>query len=352
MLNMTALRKLALGGLYYSGAYHLLKNNFSGAGLLLTLHHVAPGKPTHQFSPNRILKVSPEFLEATIIQVRDLGYEIVSLDELHQRLSEYDFRKRFLAFTLDDGYADNFHYAYPIFKKHDVPFAIYLCTGLLDGSVDLWWKILEEIVFKQDRIEVLLGGTPRVLESKTTIQKYKAYEEIYWSLRCMELKIQLETFEQLTNRYTPSVDNSVNAEETLTWQMISEMQRSGLLTIGAHTVNHYALSKLAVDDARSEITKSRNVIEQNTGKRPVHFAYPYGDVGSAAKREFDIVRELGFATAVTTRKGVIFSEHAEHQEALPRVSLNGDYQHMRNVKLFASGLPFAISNRFQRLNVS
>jgi len=65
-----------------------------------------------------------------------------------------------------------------------------------------------------------------------------------------------------------------------------------------------------------------------------------------------MAKELGFLTAVTTRKGVVFPEHAEHLTALPRVSLNGDYQQARNVKLFLSGLPFALFNNFRKLDVN
>ena len=109
----TAFYKYALNGLYYSGAYYSLKNRFRGVGALLTLHHVRPRGPAGSFAPNRILEITPEFLEATILQVKELGYEFVSLNEFQRRLVEKDFQRRFIAFTLDDGYADNYHYAFP-----------------------------------------------------------------------------------------------------------------------------------------------------------------------------------------------------------------------------------------------
>jgi peptidoglycan/xylan/chitin deacetylase (PgdA/CDA1 family) len=351
MSNRTTFYQLALGGLYYSGAYHSLKNRFSGVAALLTLHHVVPGGARERFSPNRILEITPEFLEATIIQVRGLGYEIVSLDEFQRRLIEKDFRTRFVGFTLDDGYADNYHHAFPIFRKHQAPFAIYVCTGLLDGSIDLWWRSLEDIVLRESRVEVVLNGVRREFETNTTRQKYLAFETIYWALRRMPLKLQLVTIQAIKERYFRDTATPLSTDVALSWDMIAEMQRSSLLTIGAHTVNHYALSKLSPGRAQEEMALSRDLIEERTSIKPAHFAYPYGDALSAANQEFNLAKELGFSTAVTTRKGIVFPEHARHLCALPRVSLNGDYQQARNVKLFMSGLPFALYNGFRKLDV-
>src|SRR6185503_21021423 len=102
-----------------------------------------------------------------------------------------------------------------------------------------------------------------------------------------------------------------------------------LATIGAHTVNDVMLRKASDTDVRGEMQQSVAVIEAALGKRPAHFSYPVGDRTSAGPREFRIAAEVGFKTAVTTRPGVLFPEHAAHLTALPRVSLNGEYQQRR-----------------------
>jgi peptidoglycan/xylan/chitin deacetylase (PgdA/CDA1 family) len=97
---------------------------------------------------------------------------------------------------------------------------------------------------------------------------------------------------------------------------------------------------------------SAAVIEAALGKRPQHFSYPVGDPTSAGPREFAIARELAFKTAVTTRPGVLFPEHADHLTALPRLSLNGEFQRFRYVQVLTSGAASALWNRFRRVDAA
>ena len=97
---------------------------------------------------------------------------------------------------------------------------------------------------------------------------------------------------------------------------------------------------------------SRAVLEAALGKRPAHLAYPVGDPTSAGPREFRIAAELGFKTAVTTRPGVLFKAHRDHLTALPRISVNGDFQQQRYLKVLMSGAATAMWNGFRRVNAA
>jgi len=96
---------------------------------------------------------------------------------------------------------------------------------------------------------------------------------------------------------------------------------------------------------RKRVTRSQSLerIERELGVPCRHLSYPYGDECSAGEQS-----EFGMRTGVTTRKGLIQRRHASALTALPRVSLNGDHQHPRYVKVFLNGAPFTFANRRQR----
>ena len=143
----TKLLKAALSALHYSGADDLIAPYVGGDGVILMLHHVTPDQP-RDFEPNGILKVTPAFLESVIGEVRASGFEIIALDDVKARLATPEPKKPFAVFTLDDGYKDNRDHAYPVFKRHDVPFTIYVPAAFADGEGDLWWLVLEELSFQ------------------------------------------------------------------------------------------------------------------------------------------------------------------------------------------------------------
>src|SRR5260370_42077861 len=109
--------RTGLETLYFSGAHLLMRPFCAGVGAILMLHHVRPSRGD-AFQPNRLLEVTPEFLSETIQFLRDQSIDIVSLDEMHRRLTERDLGRRFVCITLDDGYRDNKICAYPILKRH------------------------------------------------------------------------------------------------------------------------------------------------------------------------------------------------------------------------------------------
>jgi peptidoglycan/xylan/chitin deacetylase (PgdA/CDA1 family) len=352
---VAGLKKVVLRGgmeaLYFTGAHHLLRPLIGGVGAILTLHHVRPPRPD-AFQPNRLLEVSPTFLEDVLRLLRRAQIDLISLDEMHRRLSERDFRRRFVALTFDDGYRDNLHYALPILRKYDAPFALYIPTSFPDRLGELWWLTLEAAIARSHRISLVMDGADRRYDCDSTEAKYELYEHLYWWLRGLASEDELRVaVRDLGARY--GVDQAaLCAELCMTWGEIEEIAADPLVTIGAHTVNHVMLRKAGDAAARTEMRESAAVIEAALGQRPAHFSYPVGDRTSAGPREFAIAAELGFKTAVTTRPGVLFAEHAAHLTALPRISLNGEYQQSRYAKVLISGAATALWNRFRRVDAA
>jgi peptidoglycan/xylan/chitin deacetylase (PgdA/CDA1 family) len=345
----TAMMKAAMSGLYHTGAHRLLAPYTQGVGLIFMLHQVRPERE-NAFAPNRILEVTPEFLDAVLDQVEEAGLDIVSLDEAARRLREGDDR-RFVSFTFDDGYRDNREFAYPLFQRRALPMTIYVPTDYPDGTGELWWLALEEIVERADEIELCRNGDLWRLPVATAQDKTKSFDQIYWWLRGLDEATQRQVVRALCDRYEIDMARSCR-ELIMDWDELRELTSDPLVTIGAHTKAHYAVAKLSVEKAIDEMGGSADRIEQELGTRPAHFSFPYGDAASAGPRDFALARELGFKTATTTKKGVLFPAHRKHLTALPRVSLNGDYQSLTYTALYLSGAPFALYNRFREVNAA
>src|ERR1700719_2634442 len=139
--------RAGLGALYFTGAHHLLRPMFSGVGAIFMLHHVRPRRDA-QFQPNRHLEVAPQFLRAMLTHLRSHGIDIVTMDEVLQRLIERKFSKRFASFSFDDGYRDNRDYALPVMREFDAPFTVYVTSDFAQGAGNLWWAQLEMEITK------------------------------------------------------------------------------------------------------------------------------------------------------------------------------------------------------------
>ena len=296
--------------------------------------------------------MAPAFLEAVIESLRRAGIEFVSLDEMHRRLIARDFTRRFVCLTFDDGYRDNAVWAYPILKARGVPFAIYVPTSFADGQGELWWLVLEKVIAANARVVLPADGAERTFECATPAAKAETFDTIYWWLRGLESEAELRaSVNALAQRYAVDVAALCN-DLCMSWDELKALAADPLVTIGAHTVNHVMLKKTSESAARHEMAASAAAIERKLGTRPAHFSYPIGDPTSAGPREFRIAREIGFKTAVTTRPGVLFPEHGEHLTALPRLSLNGEYQRLRYVEVLMSGAATALWNGFARVDAA
>lgn len=349
-LKSTIIRS-GLETLYFSGANLLMRPFVSGVGVILTLHHVRPQRPD-AFQPNRLLEVTPEFLERVLRYLRRQELDLVSLDEVYRRLSQQDFSRRFVCITIDDGYRDTLQWAYPILKRYDAPFAVYIPTSFPDRLGELWWLALEAVVARNGNVALQIDGVEREFDCSSVAGKRSAFDELYRYVRGLPTEDQLRNvIHDLSDRYQVEIAEFCN-ELCMNWSELATLAADPLVTIGAHTVNHVMLAKVPEGLARSEMAMSRSVIEAWLGHRPDHLSYPVGDRTSAGPREFRIADELGFKTAVTTRPGVIFPEHLDHLTALPRISLNGEHQQLRYVRVLLSGAATAMWNGFRKVDAA
>jgi peptidoglycan/xylan/chitin deacetylase (PgdA/CDA1 family) len=343
--------RAGLGALYFTGAHFLLRPIFAGVGAIFMLHHVRP-RPDAAFQPNHHLEVAPEFLRAMLSHLKSRDIDIVTMDEVHQRLVERNFSRRFACFTLDDGYRDNRDFALPVMREFDAPLTVYVASDFAEGCGRLWWIALEMAIAKASSIEVNLGDVATRLDTSTPAAKQAAFDRLHDWLRGLpgEHDIQRE-ISTLCARH--GVDETVICRELcMSWDELKSFADDPLVTIGAHTITHCNLARQTEEIASHEMAASRARIESALGRPVLHLAYPYGDKIAAGPREFALARSAGFKTAVTTRPGMMFPESADHLSALQRVSLNGNYQDARILPVLTSGAATAMWNGFRRIDAT
>jgi peptidoglycan/xylan/chitin deacetylase (PgdA/CDA1 family) len=107
-----------------------------------------------------------------------------------------------------------------------------------------------------------------------------------------------------SNRIFPWDEGSPVRHPIMSWDQVRELSGLGF-EIGAHTINHVDLGKVAVELAREEIGGSKARIEREIGKTIKAFAVPFGYKGSISKEIIEIVRETGFECCCSAHGGKV-----------------------------------------------
>lgn len=341
--------RLGLETMASTGVYRLLQPLTGGVGFILMLHHVRPASAA-AFQPNRHLEITPDFLATTLQNLRAHDIDIVSLDEARHRLATRQFARRFAVFTFDDGYRDNRDYALPVMRRFEAPMTVYVASDFAAGTGRLWWVALERCLARSEAVTVPIDGIETRIETATAAEKQAAFARLHDHFRSLPTDHDINAAIGALARRCGIDDATISRELCLSWDELKAFAADPLVTIGAHTISHCNLAHETAEQARHEIVASRERIADALECPVRHFAYPYGDKAAARRREFDIATTLGFDTAVTTRPGMLFPGHVDHLTALPRLSLNGNFQTGRALSVLMSGAATALWNGFRRID--
>ena len=328
-----------------TGIHRVFEKSYGGLGHILMFHRIVPESSLKRVHNHLSLEITPEHLERIIKFFLKRNYNVLSLDELHDRFKSGTLAdKKFVVFTFDDGYRDNLEIAYPIFKKYKIPFTVYVTTGIPNKTAILWWYILEDVILNNNAIQFNWKDKKYSYQSITPDEKEKVFESIQSFIhQNFSVDNYLDLFGAIFKDYQS--DLTWHASQMgMTWDEICLLNSDPLVTIGAHTVNHFNLAKLPEDHLKTEILESKNELEKQLGQSISHFAYPFGKPHQASVREYECAKNLGFNTATTTVTGNVFQEYNQLFCGLPRINVNRvTNEHV--MKLQTSGLLPLIINK-------
>ncbi len=305
------------------------------------MHHVKPEDATDRSDPNAILSITPQTLEMAIEVALEAGLIPVHLHDLPRLLSEQTGTRKYVAFTLDDGYRNNAEFAAPVFARYSIPYTIFITTGFVERKRSMWWRTIAALVTETDSFQFDFGGGTVDVCSESPSQITAAFARLVQFMQCFDEDEAVARIDAAAQ--TVGIDAiSLVDESVMNPSELRTLALDPLVHLGAHTVTHVNLRR--VDDKRlaKEIAESTESMQRYAGYRPRSFAYPYGWKAAVGEREIRAVSEAGFDVGVTTQPGVLQQTGVMPAAAIPRISLNGNFQKKRYIKALVSGLPFKL----------
>lgn len=213
---------------------------------VLMYHHVNPHS-------GDIVTVTPEIFEGQMAYLHKSGYKTLKIDELLSYIhGDLPLKQKAVVITFDDGWLDNYLYAFPVLKKYAINAAIFITTGWIDKA--------------SEKQSGTFQNMPTHRESKQLIAKGD------------EQKVMLN------------------------WELIEEMSVSGLVEFYSHTKNHKKCDRLPGKELLEELNESKKVIEERLGKVCPYLCWPYGKYNDTA---LHIAKDVGYRAIFTTKHGVV-----------------------------------------------
>jgi peptidoglycan/xylan/chitin deacetylase (PgdA/CDA1 family) len=298
----------------------LLKKIIKRKSLILMYHRIA--EPSIDpwglaVSPNHFA----EHLEILKKYTQPMSFRELALAKQAGKCPE-----RAVAITFDDGYADNLYLAKPILDQYEVPATVFIATGYTGKPREFWWDELENICFQPGQLpdkltlalpsetfEWQLGEAVNCQESELNNHQMRAWEappgtrmylyhEIWQKLQDLTDLEREKALDQIAiwSNYQPTprlTHRPMTAEELIS------LESSGWIEIGAHTVNHVALTAHAPSIQKIEIEESKIYLEKLLNHSISTFTYPFGIYD---QETVSIVKDLGFVGACSTVESTVW----------------------------------------------
>jgi len=277
--------------------------------LILMYHRVLPPFDRRCEIEQPGMIVHPENFERQIRILKEY-FDVVRLSQwLRTAAAGSTLPARACAITFDDGWADNYEYAFPIVVRHSTPCTVYLVSDMVGSKSTFWPEALARCIqllsTHPERSRLWQHENARwVLELEPTLLKADSLDryQIDTVINSAKNTFTDNELRRMTSCLEAMIDSESrnNGSSILNWDQVSEMHDSGLVEFGSHTRAHTRLlPDLSHSVLQHEIVQSKAIIEKRLNAPVDLFCYPNGDTSPAA---VDLVRS-NYAGAVTTKSG-------------------------------------------------
>lgn len=270
--------------------------------IILAYHRVSLSNSSNPFLKDMI--VAHDVFERQMQYIKE-NYKVISIDEIDNYFSESkNHNKNAAVVTFDDGYEDNYKYAFPILKRYSIPAIIYVPTLFINGVASLWWDDLACLFekTKKKKIRMVYKKEWYNFSLKSDACKKKTFYHLSNILKYSNKHEIDDLLNYLSNLL--EVHNADKPSYFLSWKQIEEMSKYNIL-FGAHTHSHSNVVLLDKKKLNEEIIKPKQIIEQHINKKVKWFSYPYGEKGDFNKESIDVLRKAGYTNSVTMLQGFV-----------------------------------------------
>lgn len=216
-------------------------------------------------------------------------YQLVLLEQLEKLLKENREVKNICHITFDDGEQSFYHTVFPLLKKHKVPVSLFVSPDIISTNNNFWFQ--ESEGYDERILKCILSQQLNIPVEK--LNEF-SYQSIFKCLPVSKIKNVIDLYQQQTKcgRKTP---------QNMSVEQLKEVEASGLVTIGAHTINHPILKNEDDFSCSFEISESIKRLEILLQQPVKYFAYPNGRPGiDFGEREMDYLRENKISLAFST----------------------------------------------------
>ena len=293
-------------GVYYTGAIKLIryirkKSNNKNRITILAYHDISDKDYLN-------LHVPPEVFLSHIECLIEQGYNIISLKEavnVLKRESNEPIPENAVVITFDDVYRSFYKTVFPVVKQFEIPVTIFLCTEAVENGVP---PFVDALIYAFDNTsKEIIDLTSMGLESyslRSNLLKENAVYKINDYSKDVNVVDRGNLLAYIFDLLGVPFPSQELSKEVLSWDEIIEMGKNGLVEFGAHTMNHPSLSRVSLDEVRSEIWASKLCIQLKLDKDVQSFAYPYGSVNDMSENVRRITQEEGLSCGCTLSPGV------------------------------------------------